>query len=190
MAHTAWITSAWLMLLLAALLSGCATAPAVYDPIADPAFKGPQLKLVRIDTEAYLKTRVRWGGSIAKVTNERDDTLIEVVEQQLDDDGRPYASGESEGRFMARFRGFLDPAVYAEGKLITIIGTVVASTQGKIGQYPYSYPLVAVDVHKLWPERRDVNVYYYPDPFWYGPWYGPYFPGYPRYYYPPRKRSD
>jgi outer membrane lipoprotein len=173
-------------LLISLVLSGCATVPAVYDPIQDADFKGPLLKVVRANPETYINTRVRWGGSIARVENRRDETWLEIVEYPLDEKGYPYATHESAGRFMARFRGFLDPAIYAVGRQITTVGTLTATTQGKVGEYPYTYPVVTVEQYRLWQEPREPDViYYYPGPFWYyHPWYDPFYPwGYRRYYY-------
>ncbi len=73
----------WLGLLLLGWLVGCATVPPVYDPIQDANFQGPTLAAARARPEAYLRTRVRWGGAVARVDNRRDETWVEIVEQPL-----------------------------------------------------------------------------------------------------------
>jgi outer membrane lipoprotein len=191
MAISAVISPLWIGIVLSLLLlSGCATAPTAYDPFQDSDFKGPSLEAARSNLEAYLNARVRWGGEIAKVENLRDETLLEIVEHPLDAKGRPYSNGDTSGRFIARFPGFLDPTVYAVGRPITIIGLITATTQGKIGAYPYVYPVVTVEQHRLWRKGGEPDViYYYPDPFWYyAPFYDPFYYPWPRYYWlPPRK---
>lgn len=166
--------------LLAFGLAGCASQPKT--PITDAGFKGPTLEAVRANPDAFLDNRVRWGGSIARVENRRTDTLVEIVEHPLFDSGRPRSVNTSAGRFIARVPGFLDPAIYAEDRQITVVGTLEPSLQRTIGEYPYRFPVVAADMHQLWSETPESRViYYYPDPFWsFGryPWRW-----HPRYYY-------
>ena len=165
----------WLILLAA---GGCASN-GVYSPIADPDFQGPQLTAVRGNPEAFKDTPVRWGGSIARVENRVDETWIEVVEQPLQRYGRPKGSADSGGRFVARIGGFLDPAIYAEGRQITVTGALESTVRRDIGEHPYEFPVVAVSEHRLWQEQPAVEYYDYP-PYYYdfnygfgvfGPWY-------------------
>jgi outer membrane lipoprotein len=68
---------------------------------------------------------------------------------------------------------FLDPAVYAAGRRMTVIGTVTGEEERKIAELPYRYPVVAADAIKLWP--REVVVPAYPPPWpYYYPWPYPY----------------
>ncbi|HXH04712.1 MAG TPA: Slp family lipoprotein [Candidatus Competibacteraceae bacterium] len=157
---------------LVLLSAGCAQTP--YNPITDRDFKGPTLARALSDEKALLGSRVRWGGAIAKVENEAKETWIEVVEHPLAEDGWPRAGSASSGRFLGRVVGFLDPAIYAPGRLWTVVGTLEASQQRNIGAYPYRYPVVAVEQHQLWPERRRPDVIYLRDPF-YDPFYRPYW---------------
>ncbi len=120
-------------------VDGCAIPSPVDDPIQDAHFQGPPLAAVRAQPEAFLQKPVRWGGLIARVDNQRAETLqrpvrwggliarvdnqreettLEIVEQPLDERGRPVADDESGGRFFARIPGFLDPAIYAVGRSI------------------------------------------------------------------------
>lgn len=147
------------------VLASCATQPKT--PIANADFKGPTLAAVRANPESFLDQRVRWGGSIAGVENRRDATLVEIVQHPLSDGGRPRSSTTSAGRFIARIPGFLDPAIYAKDRQLTVVGTLQPSIERTIGQYPYRYPVVAADTYQLWKEADDSRViYYYPDPFW------------------------
>jgi outer membrane lipoprotein len=147
------------------VLASCASQPKT--PIANADFKGPTLAAVRANPDIFLDQRVRWGGSIARVENRRDDTLVEIVQHPLLDSGRPRSSTTSAGRFIARIPGFLDPAIYAEERQLTVVGTLQPSIARNIGEYPYQYPVVVADTFKLWKESDDSRViYYYPDPFW------------------------
>jgi outer membrane lipoprotein len=170
-------------LALLSLLGGCATQGG-YDPFRDTDFKGPTLQAVRTgsDPNTFRNTRVRWGGSIAGVENRRAETWVEIVQHPLGDSGRPRAGAAGEGRFIARIGGFLDPAIYAEGRQITVIGPLTDSVQRNIGEYPYQFPVVTAEQYRLWEERREPEVIYYHDPFW-DPWYWPR----PWYYRPYRR---
>ncbi len=131
-----------------------------------------------------IGARVRWGGTIAKVENQQNDTLIEIVERPLDGEGRPTGGDRSSGRFIAEIPGFVDPAVYENGREITVVGSLADPVTRKIGEYVYRFPVVDVNHHYLWPLRPAVAYpprYY--DPFWYDPWYpwgpSPWYPWHP-----------
>jgi outer membrane lipoprotein len=173
----------WLYGLAVMLLVGCA-ASNTYDPIRDADFKGPSLQAVRagVDPDAFKSARVRWGGVIAKIENHRAETWLEIVEHPLERSGRPRDVSASEGRFIARITGFLDPTIYAAGRQITVIGTLTDEIQRTIGEYPYQFPVIAVEQYQLWEQRQEPAVIYYPSPFW-DPWFWPrpyYYPYYRR----------
>lgn len=131
---------------------------------------------VRADAARFQGTQVRWGGVIAGVSNRADDTLLEVVSRPLASGGRPRETDATDGRFLARVPGFLDPAVYAPGREITVSGTVAGLESRQVGDYPYPYVRVNVEQHYLWAVREPVRDPYY-SPWWYDPWY-PYHPLY------------
>lgn len=165
----------WFFSGLAVLLGGCATQ--VPAPIATAPVHNPQLSQVRTHPGDYQGVTVRWGGTIAEVENQEHDTLLVIVDRPLESDGQPQVNDTSQGRFLAQVNGFLDPVVYARGRLLTVVGTVAGSRSRKIGSYPYQYPVVAVESYYLWPRPVETVRYYYPcyDRFWYGPslypWY-------------------
>lgn len=162
------------------LMAGCTTAP---DPIrhAPPADLWPAE--VRLDPDRYRGSEVRWGGQIVAVHNHKDETVIEIVARRLDRRGRPLLEDHSAGRFLATVQGFLDPAIYARDREITVRGTLAASAERNIGEFRYRYPVVHVDTQHLWPPRPPPEPAYYHDPFWPSPGY-PW--GWP--YYHPRIR--
>lgn len=152
-------------------LAGCAST--VPEPIRDAPEAAPLPDEVRSEPDRFAGDRVRWGGTIVAVSNEASSTEIEIVARPLDARGRPEPVDRSQGRFLARFDGFLDPAVYAEGRELTVTGTIQGATERTIGDYPYTYPVVDVTGQYLWARRQPVSErppYPY-DPFWYDPWY-------------------
>jgi outer membrane lipoprotein len=160
------------ILILAILLSGCATVPA-------PISVGPFADITtRMATSSdYSGERVRWGGKIALTTPEKGETCFQIVSHPLDSSARPEEGDQSDGRFIACIAGFFDPAVYAAGRELTVVGTLKGSEPGKIGGYDYNFPKLTAETVYLWPKREQIRYYpYYPDPFFYQPW--PYRPWY------------
>jgi len=159
------------------LLGACASD--IPKPIREPAPGDPGVAAARSAPQgAYRGQAVRWGGSIIDTDNRAARTRLTVLAQGLDSDGRPDGDAGG-GRFIALVDGFLDPAVYTKGRLITVSGHLVASQTHSVGQYPYRYPVVKVDSYYLWPvlrhsDWRDAPPYWY-DPYW-GPYYDPWYP--------------
>lgn len=167
------------LLVLVTTFTGCASS--VPSVIATPPPGNPSIDEVRKYPQRFIDAQVRWGGTIAAVENRQSDTQVEIVNRKLQSNGRPKQEDDSEGRFKATISGFLDPVVYEKGRSLTVVGRVRGEVSGKIGEYPYRYPLVEVTDYYLWnplPER----IYY--DPLFYDPFYDPWGP-YP-YYYRPR----
>jgi len=158
-----------LVSLIALLLLGCSSTP---ERIRQAPPGAPTLTEVRQQPETHLGARVRWGGTIARVDNRQDETRLEVVLRPLYGDGEPKELDRSEGRFIARLDGFLDPAIYASGRRITVLGKVGGTLEQELGQMRYRYPLVEVETHYLWPQtlERETAPHYY-DPWYYDPWY-------------------
>lgn len=175
---------ALLLLAAVALVSACATA--LPDAVRTPPVPDVSVAQALADIRTHIGQRVRWGGTIARVDNRETETEIEIVARELDGNGRPRQGDRSAGRFMARVAGFLDPAVYSERRQVTVAGTILEETTGRIGEHKYRYPVVKADTVYLWeplaevPDRRRYHDPFY-DPYWYPwrPW--PYYYPYPYY---------
>jgi outer membrane lipoprotein len=155
------------LLLSTLLLSGCAaTVPEVISHA--PAVPVSARQASEAPTTHLGKT-VRWGGDIVAVDNRRDATWVEVLSRPLDGDYQPDPQQPAGTRFLARMEGFIDPAEFAAGRLLTVVGRLDGSREQAIGEYPYRYPIVEVRVHHLWPVQREARH----PPYWYDPWHGP-----------------
>lgn len=166
------------VLSLLVLLSACASQVPV--AIRAPLPGAPDVQSARTTTTPELVgKRVRWGGVIAGIENHKQDTWIELVDRPLESDGRPLDTDRSGGRFIARIAGFLDPAIFAKGREMTVTGVLAEFINRPVGDYPYRYPVVAADNYYLWAKPVSTPQPYYYDPFWYDPWYAP------RWYPPP-----
>ena len=166
------------LLLVAALswLTGCTSLPA---PLRDAPQQSPDAAQVRAEPQHYAGLTVRWGGVIVAVENEAEQSLVQVVARPLSSSARPQETDQSAGRFLARISGFIDPVDYAAGREITIVGELEGIEQRNIGAYRYTYPVVRVKSHYLWPLRPPPL----PDPYYYSPFYYPWYP-YGPYPYP------
>lgn len=182
----------WLGLALLAMLgAGCATA-AFPDEVMRSVNTRITAEELRRDPAAYKGARVILGGDILASQTRPGETEIELLTRRLRDHDSPERSDRSPGRVLLRSPEFLDPAVYAAGRRITVIGEVTGVEERKIGEVPYSYPLVAVERIRLWPKDVVISPAYSPYPwgYWpYGPFYGPYYgPFYDPFYVGPRGR--
>ena len=156
---------------LAALAAGgCATVP---PQVAGNDFAPitPQ----QASSQNAHGTRVRWGGEIIKVEPKSDSTCIEILSRELYSDARPNRHDQSDGRFIACGKGFYDPAVYAKGRDVTIVGQVAGTEQHQVGDYNYTYARVDADNVYLWPKRQNYYAYYDPWGPYYDPFWGPYW---------------
>lgn len=174
-------------LLSVAVVAVTACATGAPDVIRDPPPGDLPLTEARRDVSAHVGKRVRWGGKIAAVDNRAKETWLDIVAQELDRYGRPRTTDRSLGRFRARMDGFLDPAVYAKSREVTVVGSVEGTVKRPIGEYEYNYVVVKAEAVHLWEPVVEQRPYYHDpfyDPFWprpfYHPWYAPY-PFYPYY---------
>jgi len=149
--------------------------------------ENPGVESVRANTTDYVKRPVRWGGSIAKIENKQTETWVEIVEKELRRGGQPLTTDKSQGRFIARIQGFLDPEIYDKGRQLTVSGVLEQAVTRPIGDFTYLYPVVNVETFYLWEKESDAGLYD-PAPYWfyrswyYDPWYSPYpYPYYPHY---------
>lgn len=170
----------------AALLAGCTSV--VPEAIRQAPPGDARIAEVRRDPSPFFGATVRWGGQIVAVRNQRTETVVEVVGRRLDNEGRPRDEDASEGRFLARVQGFLDPSIYATGRDLTVRGKVERAVEESIGEYRYVFPQLAAEQIFLWPPRPAPLPPHYYDPGWWNPWYPWGWPYYPYPYYPPGSR--
>lgn len=158
------------------VLGGCATMP---QPLAgDFADFQPDQA-----SERSVGANVRWGGQIVDTRPGKDETCFEILARDLNRDLRPLSGDHHYGRFLACRAGFQDPAVFTEGREITVTGVIDGFSDGQIGEFTYRYPRLDAHTLYLWPVRPDVVNYYQPYPV-YDLWW-PYY----RYPYTRHPRS-
>lgn len=138
--------------ILFSLLAACASSPGFNTRGVDPSLTPEHV----LDTasESVGKT-VLWGGIILNTSNRADNTLIEVLTYPLDRQHRPQRDLEPMGRILIENPGFLEPAIYAQGKLISVVGTLGSPVHGNIGMSSYDYPVVQAQQVHLWDTQNE-----------------------------------
>lgn len=103
----------WLGMLL--LLTGCAHSPIV-ESWRQAAADQPSFEEISADPEAFTGQKVILGGEVARAKFQPEVAEIEIWQKRLDSGDRPEESfGPSQGRFLVRCSGALDPADYFRG---------------------------------------------------------------------------
>jgi outer membrane lipoprotein len=141
-----------LLVAAALLVTGCAASP-FPEALTRSVNRSLGLAQIRADPPAYRGTWVILGGEILATAPKAGETEIEVLSRRLDSGDAPERSDSSPGRFLARMPGFLDPAVYARGRRVTVLGTVAGVEERPVGELPYVYPVIAAQRIKLWPKE-------------------------------------
>lgn len=155
------------LVLATALLAGCSSVP--------EQLQGTFTMIPPDQTSARdIGREVRWGGVILDTLPDPEKTCFEVLSRELDRSMRPRNEDLTQGRFIACRSGFLDPEVFAKGREITLIGSVAALDRRKVGEFDYQYPVLAAGFITMWPERPDVIINNFYDP-WHSPWGSPYW---------------
>ena len=136
------------------LAGGCAGGPAFDASHADRAITPAQ---VAAGMPAMLDREVVWGGVIVETTNLEYSTLIEVLAYPLDGNDRPQPDEPTTGRFIAEHRGFLDPAVYSNGRLLSVTGKITRTASARVGGSQQTYPVIDTSGIHLWPRVENAG---------------------------------
>jgi outer membrane lipoprotein len=144
--------------------AGCASSP-FPETLTRTVNRSLTLAEIRADPHAHLGEHVILGGDVIKATPKPGDTEIEILARRLNSGDAPEGGDGSTGRFLLRTAGFLDPAIYARGRRLTVLGTLVGTEERAVGDVAYVYPVIRAERIKLWPVE--------------GPWVGGEYPPVP-----------
>lgn len=112
--------------------------------------------------ERYKGIMVIWGGQIIETNPLQEGTQITVLQRPLGYSEEPIGYNNSEGRFLVLYKGFLDPAVYEKGEIITVAGVIEGEKTLPLGEIEYHYPyLNAREIHLWKPDELNQYYYYY-----------------------------
>jgi outer membrane lipoprotein len=140
--------------LLVFLSAGCASAPFPEETLRG-VDRSLGLEALRARPAALRGARVMLGGQIIATVPKPGATEIEIHSRPLRGGGAPEAGDRSDGRFLARTTEFLDPAIYAPGRRLTVLGTVKGTEERPVGTVPYTYVVVDAERLKLWPREEN-----------------------------------
>lgn len=139
-------------LALAALsLVSCATGPR-FDTAKYAASPSPR-QVAEAPDEPPARS-VLWGGIIINSSNLENGTVVEVLAYPLDSSQRPRTEEPAQGRFLVFEPRYLEPVDYAQGRLLTVAGTITGTHRGRVGETSYVYPRVEADRLFLWPKTE------------------------------------
>jgi outer membrane lipoprotein len=160
----------WLLAAAAALvLSGCVSVPdAIKGTSATPQ---QDLTVVMNAPQLYVGQEARFGGRVVNVDNLKGKTRLEIATVSLDEGARPALNEPSHGRIYADVNGFLDPVDF-RNQLVTVVGPITGTAEGKIGQTPYKFMAMQATGYKRWNVVQQVVMPPQPIDPWF--WGGPY----------------
>jgi len=130
------------------LLSAC--APVISQTTMSTVDNSISFPALQQSPDAYKGSVVLLGGQIISTTVKANETWVEVLQKPLDYDQKPSDADQSFGRFLVRFQGFLDPAIYASGRKLTVAGQVEGKVVRPLKEINYAYPVLAAREHYLW----------------------------------------
>ena len=175
------------LLVLSCLLSACSVMSEATRRESEPDADFPN---ILANIEQYQGKTVILGGYILSIQNQATESVVEVLQSPLTFGDEPRRRDMSQGRFILRHGGFLDPEVFRKGRRLTVAGEVLGSTQKKVDERPHTYLELKSREMYLW----STSTHYY-GPYWHrwhhypfhpypwGPWrrHYPYYPYHPYY---------
>ena len=136
------IAIAWVFILIAC-------APVISDKSLREANLSVSFQELLKNPDAYTGKVIIVGGRIISTTVKKEETWVEVLQQPLDHQYKPENKDISYGRFIIIFQGFIDPAIYAPYRLITVAGEVTGKTVLPVKEIHYTYPVLSPREHAL-----------------------------------------
>jgi outer membrane lipoprotein len=161
------------LFLLSLMILSISCAPAIPRELREVASRELTLREVQEQPQAHAGKNVLWGGRILRTENRKEGTLLEILKLPLTGADRPRQVDRSQGRFLYLYPGYLDKAVYSEGREVTVVGRIKGVENRLLDQIEYSYPFIEGRTVHLWEERLErPRGYDYPPPYWGHPYWG------------------
>jgi len=168
------------ILALLGTLTGCASTQEAGDGSDAQTLTFLQVKAA---PDSFKGQSVIFGGKVLTARRQKDGTRIEILQLPLDRSMRPgYDLIQSQGRFVALQRDFLDPATLPPGTRVTVTGEISGSITLPLDETDYTYPVIDIKRVQVWAGSEDVapriRPYMGPGPYW-GPYWSPYWRPWP-----------
>lgn len=178
------MTPRWSVLTLYLLISvsGCASTD---DQVETGPSGAPSLTFAQVKAapDSYKGQTVTFGGEVLGARRLKEGTRIEILQLPLSSSLQPTLElSQSQGRFVALQREFLDPATIPPGTFITVMGEIAGSVTLPLDETEYTYPIVEIKNLRVWTKSDQdpvrIRPYIGPGLYW-GPYWSPYWRPYP-----------
>jgi outer membrane lipoprotein len=138
--------------------AGC--APPFPRETLDKVNRNVTFQELKKGPERFKGTWVMLGGMIVASKNAKEGMLMEILQKPLGANGRPLETDSTEGRFLVQSDTFLDPAVYHEGRLITVVAEVIGRKELPLDDIMYPYPLLTMKDLHLWDPSQGPRFFF------------------------------
>mgnify|MGYP003337179058 CR=1 FL=1 len=143
----------------------------------------PSFLQVKAEPDSYKGQPVVFGGEVLGARRLKDSTRIEILQLPLTSSLYPITDlTQSQGRFVAMHREFLDPATIPEGTFVTVTGEVAGAMTLPLDETDYTYPIIEIKNLRVWKKEDTapmyIRPYIGPRPYG-GPYWGPYWNPWP-----------
>lgn len=139
------------------LLAGCTSGPEVVPETLQSQID-PQVTFQEIiqQPEAFQGKLVVLGGEVLHAKRTSEATQLEILQLPLDDSQRPsLTKTDSQGRFLAFERTFLDPATFPPGTRVTVVGEVTGGKTAQLDEMAYHYPTLTIKHLQVWNKEAE-----------------------------------
>lgn len=151
----------FLCALILPVMLGCGCGPKVPREVARQVTWTGDFKTLQAEAETHAGEFVMVGGRIIATKNFPDKSEIAVLQFPLDASNRPQPEKPSGGRFLIRSKAFIDPEIYAPGKLVTAAGRLAGAEKRMIGEYEYAHPVVKGDFWVFEPRENSFPRFHF-----------------------------
>ena len=161
-------------------LTGCASQQ------ADESSSANQVTFLQLRAapDSYRGQSVVFGGEVLNARRLKEGTRIEILQLPFDRSGRLGVDRtQSQGRFIAMHREFLDPATLPPGSRVTVTGEGTGSMTLPLDETEYTYPVIEARHIEVLPQPESAanwrQPYPYPGYGYWGPYGSPYWRPWP-----------
>ena len=168
------------LMALLVMLAGCASMQETEDRQTLTFLQ------VKAAPDSFQGQPAVFGGKVLTARRQKDGTKIEILQLPLDRSMRPgYDLTQSQGRFIAIYREFLDPATIPPGTRVTVTGQVSSSVTLPLDETEYTYPVLHINRVQVWSALENaaprIRPYMGSSSYW-GPYWSPYGGPWPYYW--------
>lgn len=167
-------------LALCFFITGCASSQEAGESSAASQVSFSQVKAA---PDSFKGQSVVFGGKVLSARRLKEGTRIEILQLPLDRSGYPGTDlMQSQGRFVAMHKDFLDPATLPYGTRVTVTGEMTGSVTLPLDETEYIYPVVEARHIQVWAavDNAAPRMQPYMGPSFYGgPYWGPYWRPWP-----------